>query len=239
MHFSRRTALAGAGSLLASALASPAAARRKLVVFGAHPDDPESGAGGTMARFAAAGHDVVALYLTRGERGITGKSLDEAAAIRTREAEAACRILGARPLFAGQIDGDTEINRARYAAFQQLLLAEAPDILLTQWPIDTHRDHRLTALLAHDAWLASKRKFELYYYEVESGHQTQNFPASCFVDISATLEKKRAACFAHASQNPEGFWRLHDQMNRFRGMEAGCPAAEAFLPFSRSISIPI
>src|SRR5438067_11427259 len=69
----------------------------RVVCVGAHPDDPESGCGGTLARYSEAGHKVSIVYLTRGERGIAGKSLEEAAAIRTAEAQAACRILGATP----------------------------------------------------------------------------------------------------------------------------------------------
>ena len=45
-----------------------------MVCVGAHPDDPESGCGGTLARYAAAGHRVTVLYLTRGEAGIAGQS---------------------------------------------------------------------------------------------------------------------------------------------------------------------
>jgi len=56
-------------------------------VAGAHPDDPETGAGGTMALYSKHGHQVVSLYLTRGETGIPGKSPNETAAIRTKEAE--------------------------------------------------------------------------------------------------------------------------------------------------------
>src|SRR3954462_13855221 len=86
--------------------------RRKAVVVGGHPDDPESGCGGTMARLADLGHDVVAMYLTRGEAGIRGKAADAAAEIRSAEAQEACKILKVRPIFAGQIDGATEINAA-------------------------------------------------------------------------------------------------------------------------------
>jgi hypothetical protein len=57
-------------------------------------------------------------YLTRGERGIEGKSLDEADAIRTAESEKACSTLKTRAVFAGQINGDTEINGTRYAEFR-------------------------------------------------------------------------------------------------------------------------
>lgn len=233
--------LAAGSSLLLNPLDATGGTGVKLrvVVIGGHPDDPESGCGGTIARFSAAGHAVTVLYLTRGERGIEGKGLDEAAAIRTREAEQACRILGARPAFLGQIDGDTDISRTRYEQFRKVLAAERPDIVFAQWPIDTHRDHRITGLLAHDAWLSARPKFQLYYYEVESGHQTQQFSPGCFVDISAVLEKKRAACFAHRSQQPESFYALHEEMHRFRGMEAGCKAAEAFVPLARGVAIAL
>src|ERR1035438_4398609 len=81
----------------------------KIVCVGGHPDDPESGCGGTLARYAALGASVTIVYLTRGEAGIPRKSHDEAAAIRSAECEAACRILGAKPVFAGQIDGATVV----------------------------------------------------------------------------------------------------------------------------------
>src|SRR5436309_10902173 len=103
--------------LVGAAEDKPADKALKVVVVGGHPDDPESGCGGTMARLGDLGHDVVALYLTRGEAGIRGKLHDEAARIRTAEAGKACQILKARPIFAGQIDGATEVAPERYKAF--------------------------------------------------------------------------------------------------------------------------
>src|SRR4051812_14613618 len=96
-EFIRRTAGAAAAGLGISATRGVRAStpRLSVVCVGAHPDDPESGCGGTLARYADAGHRVTVIYLTRGERGIEGKSLDEAAAMRTDEANAACKILGA------------------------------------------------------------------------------------------------------------------------------------------------
>src|SRR5438270_5207076 len=94
--------------------ASNASRKLRVVVAGAHPDDPESGCGGTIALYSNFRHEVVVLYLTRGEAGIPGKTATEAAAIRTAECQKACSILKARPIFAGQIDGNTEVNRSRY-----------------------------------------------------------------------------------------------------------------------------
>jgi len=230
----RRTLLQSAALLTAAGLL-PGQARAdskplKVLVAGAHPDDPESACGGTMALFADAGHEVVSLYLTRGEAGIRGKSPEEAARIRTAEAEEACHILHARPIFLSQIDGATEFNAVRCEKALDVIRAEAPDILITHWPIDGHRDHRVISMLMYDCWLKLNRRFELYYFEVESGRQTQHFHPTHYVDITTVEERKRKACFAHQSQNAEtGFYPLHEQMHRFRGMEAGVKLAEAFV----------
>ena len=236
---SRRNLMASAGQTAIAALGLPllsegsgqAAPSRKLkvIVAGAHPDDPESSAGGTMARYADLGHDVVALYLTRGEAGIPGKSHAEAARIRTAEAEKACAILKARPVFAGQIDGASEVTNETYRQFGKILAAEKPDLVFVPWPIDSHRDHRATSLLVYDAWLRMKQGFELYYTEVMSGSQTQTFRPTRLVDISATESRKRASCYAHASQNPDEFYSVHELMNKFRGAELGVKYAEAFV----------
>jgi LmbE family N-acetylglucosaminyl deacetylase len=207
----------------------------KVTVAGAHPDDPESAAGGTAARYADLGHDVVCLYLTRGEAGLKGKTAREAAAIRTAEAEKACEILKARPLFAGQVDGDTEVNAARYDAFNKLFDAEKPDVVFTHWPVDSHRDHRATALLVYDAWLKAGRKFALFYFEVDAGAQTQLFRPTHYVDITETEERKRQACYAHTDA-PQFYPRYHDLMNRFRGLECACKYAEAFVHHHRGIA---
>jgi len=201
----------------------------KVMVAGGHPDDPESGCGGTIARYTDLGHEVVAMYLTRGEAGIEGKSHTEAAAIRTAEARKACEILKARSAFAGQVNGDTVVSRARYEEFRKMLEAEHPDLVFTHWPIDTHPDHRAISLLVYDAWLRGGKKFALYYFEVMSGSQTQQFSPTHYVDITATEARKRAACFAHKSQKPAEWYSLHEEMNRFRGMECGRKFAEAFV----------
>src|SRR5205807_4033341 len=100
-----RRGLLGAAGFLALGAGLPLAAwaerngkRLRVVVAGGHPDDPETGAGGTIARYSLLHHEVVCLYLTRGEAGIEGKSHQESARIRTAEAQSACRILGARAI---------------------------------------------------------------------------------------------------------------------------------------------
>ncbi len=220
--------------LVAADPVAVAVQRLKIVCVGGHPDDPESGCAGTLARYAAAGHQVTVIYLTRGERGISGKSNEEAASIRSAECEAACKIMGAKAVFAGQIDGSTEMTRARLDELAKLISAEAPDVLFTHWPIDTHFDHQVAGELAYRAYLTLPRRPQLYYFEVNTGSQSQGFKPDVYVDITPVLEKKKAALFAHRSQDGEGIWRQHHEIvATFRGREAGVAAAEAFVHLSR------
>jgi len=207
----------------------------KIIVVGAHPDDPETGCGGTMARLANEGHDVISAYLTRGEAGIKRISHEEAARIRTNEALEACKILSARPVFFSQIDGSCEITADSYIEMYDFFKTENPDIVFTHWPIDGHRDHRICSILVYDAWIKLAKAFNLYYFEVESGGQTQNFPPSDFVDISAVIDTKHAACNSHVSQDmPRIYREYHEQMEKFRGLQANCKYAEAFIRHEHS-----
>jgi len=210
----------------------------KIVVAGGHPGDPECGCAGTIARYTDLGHDVVLLYLNRGEGFCGGASLGRCAAIRTAEAGKACEILKARAAFAGQYDGRAIVDAPHYAAFARVLAAESPDVVFTQWPIDRHRDHRAVSMLTLDAWLKSGQRFALYYYEV--AEDTMMFSPAEYVDISSVESRRRAACYAHVSQQPEKWYPKQVEITRSRGAASGFPQAEAFLrhPESKRVLLP-
>jgi N-acetylglucosamine malate deacetylase 1 len=203
----------------------------RIVVAGGHPGDPECGCGGTIARCSDEGHEAILLYLNRGE-GYCGQSeLKDCARIRTAEAEKACAILKARPIFAAQYDGRAIVDSQHYDEFSRLLLEQEPDVVFTHWPIDAHRDHRAISALVLDAWLSSKKRFALYYYEV--AEDTLRFSATNFVDTSAVAARHHAACYAHASQQPDKWFPLQMEITRYHGLQNGCAQAEAFFQVSR------
>lgn len=233
-QFLKKTSVAGLSALPLSVLAETNSesqnAKLKVICVGGHPDDPESGCGGTLAKFSAAGHDVKVLYLTRGEAGIEGKSYSEAAVIRTKEAAAACAILNIKSHFLGQVDGDTMVNTEWISKMTEFMQNEKPDLVFTQWPVDSHRDHQAAGLLTIQAWLRTQKKFQLYFYEVCAGEQTMIFHPTDYVDISSQQEIKRNALYCHVSQDPPGIYACgHEMMEKFRGAEAGVKAAEAFV----------
>jgi LmbE family N-acetylglucosaminyl deacetylase len=201
----------------------------KVLIIGAHPDDPETMCGGTILKLREMGVDVVAVYLTSGEAGIKGKSHEESRTIRRTEAQNACAVLGARAIFLTQIDGNAEINKTRYAEMKALIEAEKPDMVITHWPIDSHRDHRVCAVLVYDAWRQTRYSFDLYYGEVMTGLQTQNFSPTLWVDITDTHDKKVEAYRQHLSQDIDAVQVYHDAMETLRGMECHAKYGEAFI----------
>ncbi|HWF48202.1 MAG TPA: hypothetical protein VG168_14430, partial [Bryobacteraceae bacterium] len=116
-----------------------------------------------------------------------------------------------------------------YEDFRHLLDSERPDIVFAQWPIDQHRDHRALSMLVLDAWLRSGKKSALYYYEVFE--DTMMFSPTEYVDISAAAIQslRHAACYAHASQQPDKWYPGQVALTRFRGTQSGHPQAEGFL----------
>lgn len=213
--------------LLFSFSASAAPEKKlRVVVFGAHCDDPETGAGGLVAELAQAGHEVILAYAAtfRGDRMINGEPEDT---VRRRESTAACAILGAKPYFF-PFDMATLVNDPATAKqFNDWLAEVNPDIVLAHWPLDTHPNHQVVGALA---WQAYRREggWSLYYFEVLSNTQSLSYHPNVYVDITPVKDIKRQAVDCLASQDAGELWRLHDAMHVARGRECGCERAEAY-----------
>lgn len=165
--------------------------KKKIPSIGGHPDDPESGCGGTLAKLNKNGHDITIIYLTTGEAGIEGRSHTEASAIRKKEAINACAILNAKPVFAGQIDGDTKVDNTWVSKIQKLFYNERFHIVFTHWPLDSHKDHQVASLITIQSWVRLQQIFSLYFFEVCAGEQTMTFHSTDYVDFTDPQELKR------------------------------------------------
>ena len=122
---------------------------------------------------------------------------------------------------------------------RKLLEAENPDIIFTHWPVDSHKDHMAASLLTQKAHLEMGQKCPLYFFEVYTGSQTQNFNPTDFVDITDTQQQKRKAVFCHASQgfvSDVFYHKFHGIMEDFRGLSISVKGAEGFVKLMSSKS---
>jgi LmbE family N-acetylglucosaminyl deacetylase len=182
------------------------------LAIGAHPDDVEFGAGGTLAKWAADGCAVHHLVCTDGSKGTWDVNADTAALVTTRQREqrAAARALGAtgEVVFLGAVDGELEPSVAHRAEICAWIRRLQPAVVLGHDPWKRYRlhpDHRAAGLLTCDAvvaardphyykdqGLAAHRITELLLWEADEANHAE--------DVTASLPAKLAALEAHTSQ---------------------------------------
>ena len=206
--------------------ADPPAKKLRVVVFGGHPDDPESGAGGLIALLTGQGHEVICAYgaCFRGDRRCFDRPEAE---VRREEASAACRVLGAKAKFFPYAAESFIADEATWKNVSSWLEEVKPDIVVTHWPLDTHPNHHVVSSLV---WRAYQRKggWNLYFLEVMTDQQTLGFTPELFLDIEHVRDLKKRALDEHKSQLPEEIWKVHERMHRRRGAESGVEFAEAY-----------
>ncbi len=135
----------------------------RALAIGAHADDVEFGCGATLAKWAAAGCELLHVICTDGSKGTWDVAADLAALVVTRQHEqrAASRALGGAGdvVFLGWPDGELESGvRQRYqvaAAIRRF----RPDVVLGHDPWQRYRlhpDHRHAGFLAVDGVVAAR-----------------------------------------------------------------------------------
>jgi LmbE family N-acetylglucosaminyl deacetylase len=221
-----------------------------LAVY-AHPDDPEISAGGTLARWAAEGAQVWVLITTRGDKGTSDPDadLEELARRRVEETAASTVELGLAGHFHldygdGELVDDHELRGQIVRRVREL----RPEVVLCPDPTAVffgdsyfnHRDHRVTGWATLDAvapaagnahYFPEHRAEGLETHQVRSVYLSGTLEPNCWIDTTATLERKIDALFQHASQLTEtGEW-FRDflrQSAEEAGRAAGVRYAEGF-----------
>jgi LmbE family N-acetylglucosaminyl deacetylase len=144
----------------------------KILTIYAHPADTITNCGGTLARHAAAGDEVVALILTHGGRihanryaeewrkeapdeAIAGAGLDEIVAHKKGELERAAEIVGIGKLLTLDLDDTMAVVREEVVDEVAAVIArERPEVVICDYPqnpamtANTHTVATMTALAA-------------------------------------------------------------------------------------------
>jgi LmbE family N-acetylglucosaminyl deacetylase len=190
-----------------------------VLAIGAHPDDVELGAAGTLVRHIARGDRVTLLVMTRGELGI----YDHAS--RAGEQQLASESLGATLLWGGFQDGAVPSGADAITVIDEAISRTDASLVYTHAPDDTHQDHRSTSIAS---LAAARRVSTILYYETPS---TQHFQPTLFVDVGESLDTKVELLRAHLSQvlrdGPVDLEAIVAQA-RFRGSQSRVRHAEAF-----------
>lgn len=178
-----------------------------ILVFGAHPDDAELGAGGTIAKEISLGKKVGIVDLTRGELGTRGS-----ADIRDKESATAAKILGV--LVRDNLrfrDGFFLNDENHQMEIIKMLRKYRPEKVLCNAIEDRHIDHGRGSKLVSDAcFLSGLRRIETAMdgesqrewrpKQVYHFIQWKNLKPDFVVDISDFINDKTEAILAYGSQ---------------------------------------
>jgi LmbE family N-acetylglucosaminyl deacetylase/CheY-like chemotaxis protein len=160
----------------------------KVLAIGAHPDDVEIGAAGTLLAHRAAGHELAILTMSRGARG----GSDDARATEAREAAA---ILGAELYLEDLTDTAISEGDPTISAVRAVIEAVQPTTIYTHSLHDVHQDHRNTNLAV---MVAARGVRSVRCYQSPSA--TVDFHPAHFVAIDDYMPTKLAAIGAFRSQ---------------------------------------
>jgi len=223
-----------------------------ILAIGAHPDDIEVNAAGTLAKFVQRGATVFMATATNGNIGSATHTMEEIAAIRKEEARRSAAIIGAEYIC---LDYDDEMffeDKQARLNFIDLVRYCKADLILTHNPVDYNPDHELTSKIINDIAVMIpipniKTKNppydkipQIYYWEPAHG---MGFIPTDYVDITDTFEIKKQMLAQHESQRA---WMKHNYkdafahedadffeeiiiMARYRGLQCGVKYAEAFI----------
>jgi LmbE family N-acetylglucosaminyl deacetylase len=225
---------------------------RVLAVF-AHPDDPEFGAGGSMAKLAKDGANVTYVIVTDGSQGGEDpKQKDsELVAIRQREQRAAARVLGIKKVeFLGYKDGHLAPDLKLRRDIVRMIRKYKPELVITHIPgrvLDapmggSHPDHIAVGEATMAAVYPDSRNPRAFRSLLKEGLEPHVVNevwipywtlGDYFVDISKTLDLKLKALHKHQSQvaKPGQEWDVDKwvtKRHRDIGKKGGYRYAESF-----------
>jgi len=192
------------------------------LAISSHPDDIALGCAGSIAKHLKMRDEVYLLFLTRGEEG-------GASTVRIEETIKSAAVLGVQKNkihFANLPDTRIFENlRKAILEIEKITDKHKPYRVYTPSNKDRHQDH-IAAAMATKA--ACRHVPQILAYETPSS--LSEFSPQAFIDISQTLSLKAKAVGLHRSQRRKGYMKVAavEGLARFRGLQAGVKAAEAF-----------
>lgn len=217
----------------------------RVLAIGAHPDDVENFAGGTLALYAEQGHEIFIAVATKGDIGAPTGTRDKIADTRHNEAQAACDLIGAELIWMGYDDEFLFNDRQSRLSVIDAIRESRPDVMFVLSESDYHPDHRTAGTLGRDARIpASVPLIETRFPHTSIpttficdiySDDGAGFEPEFYVDVTSVQDTKLAMIEAHESQvlwMEAVFSSDMDsdsvKRDRRRGAEAGVPFAEAF-----------
>ncbi len=122
-----------------------------ILSIGAHPDDSEFRATGTIIKLCRKGAEAYLMSISDGSAGHFSMDREALAARRAEEAASAAAVIGGHSLILGIPDGSITPSVENREKLIRAIRKIQPDIIFTNRTNDYHPDHRYASELVQDA----------------------------------------------------------------------------------------
>ena len=211
---------------------------KKHVFFvNAHPDDLIASAGLAFILAENPEYELHIVDFTHGERGLVrrGIAMEQCAAMRVEEENAACGLLGTEPVFLEEIDGESCAGRETCEELAGLFRETPPAAVFTHWPVDRHIDHVMCAAATMNALRFAAMKPEIYFFF--ETHQTVGIPFMHYVGFGQRImDRKAELCRKYVCQNGDRIAERKICEARYFGWRVGAPFAEGYGSYREPLS---
>ena len=176
--------------------------KETIMVFCAHNDDLEIGVGGTAAKYAKEGKDVISVIFSFGEMSSPWLRKDILIKERVSEAKKIAKFIGVKQFyFLGiedlNFEADVEKKNSK-DKIKNLILKYNPVKVFTHSSLDPHKDHKVVSKVVESALENIKKEIPLFAFEIWN-IKNETHPRM-YVDISETFNKKIEAIKKFKSQ---------------------------------------
>lgn len=187
--------------------------KKKVLVLSPHVDDDIIGAGGSLLKHQFNNLTASVVYITLDNKQRLAEAYKAAEMVKYKSQH-----------FIGYTSDCVKPSNFLINKLIEIFELEKPEVILTPFLIDNHRDHLATNKSLVDAVSERRFDFEIFAYEV----WTPIYP-NFLVDISDVVELKKRCLEIYESQLKD-----HDYigqtlaLNKFRGATCGFDYAESF-----------
>lgn len=199
----------------------------KILVIGAHADDPEVSMGGTISKLIKNNHQVKLVTCIIPCEDRKGKIIEGAKKNREKYQITSAKSLSCDLEVLDMDPYNFVFGRELVKKIDKIILDYDPDIIFTHWEYDSHQDHKAVSQATFAAARKNNKSVLMYEQLTLGGITPHSFASQVYIDISDSIEEKinSVKCYKFLKESDIN---AIISLARFRGNQIGVEYAECF-----------
>lgn len=201
----------------------------KILIIGAHYDDPELAAGGSIAKWVKESKEVYKVILTDNVTNFAKRKIFVDNKSSKIESVKSCKILGCKEIEEFPLQPCTNLlfNKKQMQIIESFILDKNIDTVILHNLFDIQQDHVNAATISY---VAGRYCDNILTYQSNKYVLPLDFYPRFFVDITDTIEQKKRAleCYGISHNRYSNLFDITIQQNRVWGYQINMNNKETY-----------